>query len=142
MLSSRMKKNTVNLLDNFENQIENILPQYNVFSDTGDHEKNIRLKASEIIAKLADIEQVSFEHAVIGTCVLLQSGAYLKSVLNRKIHSNGVYFSKRNLVFASEQVNNFYTLRVIAKSLRQIIVKISIEYQIPGHLYSQFKLEV
>lgn len=142
MLSTRMKKNTINLLDNFETQIENILPQYNIFSDTNDYEKNIRIKTSEIIAKLADIEQVSFEHAVIAVCALLQSGAYLKSVLNRKVHINGVQFSKKNLVFAAEQVNNVYTLRSIAKSLKQITARIAVEYQIPGHLYSQFKLEV
>jgi hypothetical protein len=72
---------------------------------------------------------------------LLQSGAYLQSVLNRRINSNGIEFTKKNLVFASEQVNNTYTFRAIAKSLREIIVKISFAYEIPGHLYSQFKLE-
>jgi 2-phosphoglycerate kinase len=72
---------------------------------------------------------------------LLQSGAYLRSVTNRKINSNGVEFTKKNLVFASEQVNNPYTLRAISKSLRDIIVKVSFAYEIPGHIYSQFKLE-
>lgn len=142
MLSHRIKKNTINLLESFEKNINIILSKYNVTSNNEDQERNIRLKASEIILKLSEIEQVSFEHGTIAVCALLQSGAYLRSVTNRKIVSNGIEFTKKNLVFASEQVNNIYTFRAIAKSLKNIIALISLEYELPGHLYSQFKLEV
>lgn len=141
MLTHRKKKNVINLLDNFEMNIETILPHYNVFLNMENHEKEIKCKASEIILKLSDIEQVSFEHSVIGTCLLLQAGAYLKSVTNKKINIKGIEFSKKNLVFASDQVNNVYTFRSISQALRFIIAKISLRYNIPGHLYYQFKLE-
>lgn len=128
-------------IEMFNRNFDQIVKTYAITQELIEDEGPIRHKAIQIINKYAMIEQIPFDFAVIGVCGLLQSGAYLKSVTNRKITINNKEFTKKSLVFAAEQVDNKYTLRKIAKILRQTIVRIAYTYYIPGHLYSRFKIE-
>lgn len=128
-------------IQNFENNFEEIANTYTIDLEQSEEEVPIKHKIIQIVNKYATIENVPFDLALIGICSLLQSGAYLKSVTNRKIKISNKEFTKKTLVFAAEQVDNKYTLRKIARVLKHIIAKVSYKYNIPGHLYSRFKIE-
>lgn len=128
-------------LVNFEQNFQEIAQTYTVTQIQAEDEGPIREKASQIVQKYAMIENITFDFALIGICGLLQSGAYLKSVTNRKIKINNKEFTKRSLLFASEQVDNKYTLRKIARSIKYIIAQIAVYYGIPGHLFARYRLE-
>jgi hypothetical protein len=106
-------------------------------------ENTIHLEATihKLIYKFSLLQETEYDHAAIGMCCLLQSGSYLKSVTNRTIKIGGTTFTKKNLIFASEQIENTYTLRYIARYMKKTIAKIALHYKIPGHLYSRFKIE-
>lgn len=135
------KKNEKDLLQKFVEDFPRINQQYQITQNKTEDDFQIKKTIIQIITKFSTIEQISFEFSLIIICCLFQSGAYLKSVVNRKIKVNDIEFTKKNLIFAAEQVDNKYTFRTIARYLKQIIAKISMEYNIPGHLYSRFKIE-
>lgn len=141
MIGKKDKNTTNNTIENLEERFEAIKDDYAVTQEAADEKAIIRQKANEIIAKYSQIDSISFDHAAIGICSLIQSGAYLKSVTNRKIRINNHDFSKKTLLYAAEQVGNKYTLRAIARSLQKIIAKIANNYNIPGNLYARYKLE-
>lgn len=128
-------------LQEFMKNIDEITEQYVLDQEDTEQEEQIKNKVIQITKKLSILEQTTFDHALIGICALMQSGAYLKNVINRKIKLGKVEFTKKNLLFAADQVDNRYTLRIIAKFLRKIIATISNKYSIPGHLYARFKIE-
>ena len=83
-------------LDYFQQNFESISQDY--FSDFCDHDEDFKIKekANEIIQRYSIIEGVSYNHSVIGVCSLFQSGAYLKSVLNRIVVIKNIEFTKTN----------------------------------------------
>lgn len=128
-------------LDYFDQNFEFISNSYFSSMISENEENIIREKANEIIQRYSIIEGISYNHAVFGICSLFQSGAHMKSILNRTTIIQNVEFTKKTLLFASEQVGNKYTLRAIARSMRNTIVLVSYKYDIPGHLYRKFRLE-
>lgn len=128
-------------LENFIENIDQITETYSVTQDKKQDDIQIRNKVNETINKYASIEQIPFDFATIGMCALFQSGAYLKSVPNRKITINNHEFTKKSLIFAAEQVDNKFTLRAMARHLNKTIAKIAYKYDIPGHLYARFRIE-
>lgn len=128
-------------IDNFTKNLDSYTRQYSIDQENIESDINLRKTVIKLTNKLAGIENVTSEHALIGICALLQVGAYLKSVANRKIKISGTEFNKKNLIFAAEQIECKYTLRTIARYLKCIIAVIAYKNDIPGHLYSRFKLE-
>lgn len=133
--------NNKNSIMEFEENFINYVQTYSITQDQQEEEGPIIEKATQIVQKYAMIEGIPFHFALIGICGLFQSGAYLKSVTNRKIKFSNKEFTKKSLLFAAEQVDNKYTLRKIAKALRYTIARVAYYYNIPGHLYSRYKIE-
>jgi len=136
-----IKVNYHDPIDNFLSNMEQITSKYKIEQENQLDLQEIKQTAIKLIQKIAVIEQIEFDHALIGVCALMQSGAYLKSVTNRKVIIGGKEFSKKTLIYAAELINCNYTFRVIARSLNDVIAKIAYKYQIPGHLYSRYKIE-
>lgn len=130
-----------NNIDNFDKNFEYIKEAYTLTTENIEDETEIRKIANELIHKYSKIDNITFEFAAIGICALMQSGAYLKSVPNRKITINNHEFTKKTLITASDLINNKYTLRSIARNLRKTIAKVAYEYNIVGHLYARYKIE-
>jgi hypothetical protein len=130
-----------NNIDNFDKNFEYIKEAYTLTTENIEDETEIRKTANELIHKYSKIDNITFEFAAIGICALMQSGAYLKSVPNRKININNHEFTKKTLITASDLINNKYTLRSIARNLRKTIAKVAYEYNIVGHLYARYKIE-
>lgn len=137
-------KNTnieTDFIKKFEQEIENKPIEYSITQGTEIDVKSIENTVEKIAAKMSIIEGIPTNLAMIGICALLQCGSYLKSVSNRSIKIGNIDFTKRKLLFAAEQVENKYTLRNIAKAINKTIAKTAYKYNIPGHLYSRFKIE-
>lgn len=134
------KENTTELLDNFEKNIDQITDKYTITRKIED-ESEIRKTIATIVKKQSITEEINFDQSLVGLCCLLQTGAYLKSVSNRKINIANHEFTKKSLLYVMEQSECKYTLRNIAKHLNKTIALISLKYQIPGHLYARFKAE-
>lgn len=124
--------------ESFEARFEEITEKYQVNPDKED-ETQVRDMALKITNKLSNIANRNFDQTFIGICALMQCGAHLKGVQNRTIKIDDYEFSKRELIFASEQAKNTYTLRKIARSIKEYIAKVAIKYKIPGHLYKKFR---
>lgn len=128
-------------LHNFTQNIDIIVDKYQIKKDDPERTTNLDTTIASIAAKLAKIEDVDFDQAMLGICSLLQSGAYLKSVTNRKTTIADKEFDKAGLLKAAEQANCKYTLRVIAKHLRKTIVTVARKNELPGNLYAKFRTE-
>lgn len=135
------KTNNNDILDNFESNFENISSIYSITQDKLENDDTLKQKINLTIAKYSAIEDISTDFAIIGISALLQSGAYLKSVANRRIKINNQEFTKKSLLFAFDQADNKYTLRAMARFLKFTIAKVSKTYNIPGHLFAKFKIE-
>jgi len=129
------------ILTNFDSSFDKISSIYSITQENPDQDEQLKQKTVLTIAKYAAIAEIPIDFAIIGISALLQSGAYLKNVPNRRIKINNHEFTKKNLVFAAEQAENKYTLRAVARFLRSTIAKVSYTYSIPGHLYARFKIE-
>lgn len=128
-------------LEYFNQNFDIISKTYFPEIDNKYEEKKIKEKANEIIQRYAIIEGITYNHSVIGICSLFQAGVCLNRVLNRIITIQGIEFTKKTLLFSSDQVGNKYTLRSVAKSMRDTIVQVAYKYNIQGHLYRKFKIE-
>lgn len=140
-MTTRKENQIEELLNNFDNQFEQISQNYSITSENKIDEEDVIKKAAQIITKVANMHDIKPDHALIGVCAILQSGGYLKNVENRKITIDEVTFNKKEILLAAEQSNSNYTLRTIARCLRSQIATIAKKYEIPGHLYAQFRLE-
>lgn len=136
-----LKNKKIQNLDYFSKNFDLISENYLLQTNLEQEEKKIKQKANEIIQKYSIIEGISYNHGVLGVCGLLQSGAHLKNVFTRLIIIENIEFTKKSLLFASEQVGNKYSLKSIARSIRDIISQVSFKYNIPGHLYKRFKVD-
>jgi UDP:flavonoid glycosyltransferase YjiC (YdhE family) len=126
------------IFKNFDKEAEKI----NLTPSAEDSDmKLVRTTVDRSIERLAAIKQISIPLATVGLCGLLQAGAYLKGVQNRVINFNNVPFDKKELVYALEKAKSTFTLRVIARSIKEEIIIVSRKYQIPGHLFARFKIE-
>lgn len=129
------------IIEKFKSNIDSITDKYPIDKDNPEDEIALKQTITKIIKKYSQIEQITPEHALTGICLLFQIGSYLKSVTNRKIKVGQTEFTKKNLLFATEQSDNKFTLRKIAKYLRQTIADISYRYSVPGHLYARYRIE-
>jgi hypothetical protein len=129
------------LLENFNKNFDSITNKLEYKIEKAEDNEKLKTAVPQLITKLATIQNVTFDHALIGICGLLQSGSYLKSVSNRTIKISNIEFSKKNLLFAMDQIECKFTLRQIARYLKFETAKISRKYGIPGHLFSRFKTE-
>lgn len=139
--TEKNSKNNNNLLESFAENFDNISSAYTITQDKPEDDELLKTKTNLTLAKYAAIEQIPIDFAIIGISALLQSGAYLKSVPNRKIKINNHEFTKKSLVFAAEQAENKYTLRAMARFMKLNIVKVALTYNIPGHLFARYKIE-
>jgi len=135
------KQQQKNRLDNFLDNVENITDFYRFDQERLVDSELIHQTIDKITDKLASMNNVEYDHALIGICALFQSGAYLKSVTARRITIAGKEFTKKNLNYASDLVESKFTYRIIARYLNKTIATIALKYSIPGHLYSRFKVE-
>lgn len=133
--------NQQDILDYFSQNFETVTNQYRIEQEQQIDYAHIRQTVIKLANKIATSEQTDINHALIGMCALFQTGAYLKSVTNRKIRVAGKEFTKKSLVYSAELTECKYTLRTLARYLNKIIVQIGYKYGIPGHLYSRFKIE-
>jgi hypothetical protein len=129
------------IIEKFDENFEDISNTYKITQENPENDLILKQKTNLTILKYAAIEQIPAEFAIIGISALLQSGAYLKSVPNRRIKINNHEFTKKSLVFAAEQAEFGQTLRSMARHLRKTIAKVAYKYEIPGHLYAKFKIE-
>ena len=137
-----MNKNiNLNFLNEFNANMPHILETYQYEQSRSIDEKDLTLTIFKLVDRLAHTEQVDFNHAFLGICTLLQTGAYLKSVTNRKVKIADKEFTKRSLLFVMDQTQCKYTLRIVARFIRDQIADISYNYRISGHLYARFKIE-
>lgn len=141
MTALQAQKKDQDLLEHFNTNFESITDKYKIEKENIDNDPQIRITVIKITLRLAAYEQIDEDLALLGICSLMQSGAYLKSVTNRKITIGGKDFSKKTLLSIAEQIECKFTLRVIAKFLRTKIAQVGIKYKIPGNLYSKFKVE-
>lgn len=128
-------------IEQFNNNIPNLINQYTVEQEKPEDDPLMLPTINKIIYKLASLHSTTEDHATIGFCSLLQSGAYLKSVSNRRIRIAGIDFTKSDLLFILQSMECRYTLRNIARYLKNTIALVSYQYQIPGHLFARFKIE-
>jgi hypothetical protein len=135
------KDEQLDVLENFNNNLDNFTQQYPLERQTQLDETQLKQTVIKLATKIAGVEQISVDHALLGICSLFQSGAHLKSVTNRIITIGGKQFTKRSLVFAYETLNVKFTFREIARYLNKTIAEIAYRYNIPGNLYARFRLE-
>jgi hypothetical protein len=128
-------------LEQFTQNLQEITKEYTVTTENKIDETDLKRTASALVGQLAAIKQTTFDHAMIGLASLIQSGAHLRSVQNRRIKIRDLEFTKKDLLFASDQINNPFTLRTIAKGLNKVIASTAMDLKLPGNLYSKFKLE-
>lgn len=128
-------------LDFFEKNFDSITIKYNLRKDYNEDDTQVREYLIRLIDKLASINKVEFDLARLGYSAVMQAGGYLKSVTNRRIIIGNVEFTKKNIIYASEELGNKYTLRAIARYDKNAIARIALKYNYPGHLYARFKIE-
>lgn len=140
-MNKKITQDDTENLDEFEKRVNQITRDYNVTTENKIDEIALRKTTTQLVTTIAAIKQITFDHALIGLAALIQSGGHLRSVQNRKIRIKDVEFTKKDLLFASDQINNPFTLRTIARGINKTIAAIAIQMKIPGNLYSQFKIE-
>lgn len=102
-------------------------------------QNNIQI-SERIIVELARQQEISFTQAVYGISDLYQKGAHLKNVQNRSTFINGMQLTKQNITQAMIRIGARITHRAMAKSMRDIIYQASKARDIPGNLFSQYKI--
>lgn len=129
------------LLEQAQENALSLAQRFTVEKESAEDEKQLKNTTAKLIQKISKNEDIPFEHALIGLCGLMQSGAYLKSVSNRKIKMGGKEFTKKSILFAIDQIECKYPLRKIARLLKHTIAQVAMEQSIPGNLYAKFKIE-
>lgn len=110
-------------------------------------EKNdykIFIMSGKIIEMLANNLKITRNEALIAFAGLMQVGAYLRSVEDTRFVTLATNYGfkkvfKYNLIEASKSVGNLYSFRSIARSRREQISLIGLDYGFEGHLSDSFK---
>jgi len=98
---------------------------------------------NKILSKLKVIQNVDHDTAGVIFLLLMQCGAYLKSVTKRVVKFGNREFTKEEIITAINQLKNNLpqgiTLRNITYYYRNEMVEVAKRFDQAGHLYAQFK---
>lgn len=125
--------------NNYQNNTEEINNRINPRITQEEQDRQVKNVALQVIDKVSKLSGTNLEESIIGTSLLLQSGAYNLQVPDRKIIVAGKEFTKKTLNTALDLVGTKYKLRRIATSIRDIIVATAKANKMPGNLFNQYK---
>lgn len=127
-------------LNSFKDNIETTAPKYKDLADKKEELAINRETTERVIKEVSRQQEITFTQALYAACDIYQKGGHLKNVVNRTTYINGLTITKQNITQAAIRLGVKISHRMMARSIRDIILNSSRARQIPGNLFAQYRL--